>query len=127
MQALRAARHLLVVMAPDLASIRDTDRLRQLATEVSNAQVSTVLNRIGMQGGLKFPMIEQGLGAKPTVQIPDLGKQLGRAANLGKPALRECQAFGKAMALLALEVSGVTISQPPRTGTRSLFGLRFGR
>ena len=124
MQALRAARHLLVVMAPDLVSIRDTDRMRQLATDVGNAQVSTVLNRIGMQGGLKFLMIEQGLGAKPTVQIPDLGKQLGRAANLGKPALGECPAFGKAMALLALEVSGVTISQPPRAGTRSLFGLR---
>ena len=32
MQALRTARHLLVVMTPDLASIRDADRLRQLAT-----------------------------------------------------------------------------------------------
>ena len=31
------------------------------------------------------------------------------------------------MALLALEVSGVTVSQPPREGSRSLFGLKFGR
>ena len=37
-----------------------------------------------------MPLIEQGLGDKPTVQIPELGKQLGRAANLGKPALSEC-------------------------------------
>jgi pilus assembly protein CpaE len=124
MQAFRAARHLLVVMAPDLANIRDTDRVRQLAAGLGNPQISIVLNRIGMPGGLKVPMIEQGLGSKPTVQIQDVGKQLGRAANLGKPALGECPAFRKAMALLALEVSGTGVDKPSHVGVRSLFGWR---
>ena len=51
MQALRAARHLLVVMAPDLASIRDADRLRQLAAGLGNSHTTIVLNRVGMPGG----------------------------------------------------------------------------
>ena len=81
------ARHLLVVMTPDLASIRDADRLRELATGLGTSHATIVLNRLGMPGGLKMPLIEQGLGGKPAVQIPELAKQLARAANLGKPAL----------------------------------------
>jgi pilus assembly protein CpaE len=107
-EALRCARHLLLVMTPDLAGIRDADRLRQLATSLGTNHTSVVLNRTGMPGGLKMPLVEQGLGGKPTVQIPDLGKQLCRAANLGKPALGECSAFRKAIALLAQEVSGAS-------------------
>jgi pilus assembly protein CpaE len=125
LQAYRSARHLLVVMTPDLASIRDADRLRQLAAGFGNQQVSVTLNRIGMPGGLNLPMIELGLGGKPAIQIPDFSKQLGRAANLGKPALGECPAFRKAMALLALEVSGTAAKRLPRAGVRSLFGRMF--
>jgi pilus assembly protein CpaE len=125
MQVLHAARHLLVVMAPDLAGIRDADRLRQLAAGLGSSHTTIVLNRVGMQGGLKLPMIEQGLGGKPTIQIPELGRQLGRAANLGKPALGECAAFRKAMALLAQEVSGAAVSRVSRG--RSLFGWMSGR
>jgi pilus assembly protein CpaE len=126
LQALRAARHFIVVMAPDLAGIRDADRLRQLAAEIGNTQTSIVLNRVGMQGGLALPMIEQGLGSKPAFQIPDLGKPLGRAANLGKPALGECAAFKSAMAVLAQEVSGTAASLMSRDG-RSLLSRMLGR
>jgi pilus assembly protein CpaE len=124
MRALRAARHLLVLMTPDLASIRDADRLRQLAAGLGTSHTTIVLNRVGMPGGLKLPMIEQGLGGKPTIQIPELGKQLARAANLGKPALGECTAFRKAIALLAQEVSGAVAS---RASGGSLFGRILGR
>jgi pilus assembly protein CpaE len=125
MQALRGARHLIAVMAPDLASIRDVDRLRQLAGSISTGHTTVVLNRVGVRGGLKMPLIEQGLGAKPTISIPDLGKQLARAANLGKPALRECTPFGKGIALLCQEVSG-TAAIPTHNG-RSLFNRILGR
>jgi pilus assembly protein CpaE len=127
MQALRGARHLLVVMAPDLAGIRDADRLRQLASGLGTSHTTIVVNRLGMPGGLKMPLIEQGLGVKPTVQIPELGKQLGRAANLGKPALGECAPFRKAMALLAQEVSGAAASRMSPAGGRSLLGRILGR
>jgi pilus assembly protein CpaE len=124
MQALRGVRHLLAVMAPDLAGIRDAVRLRELAAALGNSHTTIVLNHVGMLGGLKMPLIEQGLGGKPAVVIPELGKQLGRAANLGKPALGECAPFRKAMALLAQEVSGAPAA---RTSGRSLFGWRRGR
>ncbi|HEY7578791.1 MAG TPA: P-loop NTPase [Acetobacteraceae bacterium] len=119
MQPLRGARHLVVVMTPDIVSIRDADRLRQLAASLGAGHTTLVLNRAGMPGGLKPPLIEQGLDAKPTIQIPELAKQLGRAANLGRPALGECAPFKKAIALLAQELSGA----PANRGRRgSLFG-----
>jgi pilus assembly protein CpaE len=126
-QALRAARHLLVVMAPDLASIRDADRISRLAAGLGTGHTTIVLNRLGMQGGLKLPMIEQGLGSNPTIQIPELARQLGQAANLGKPALEQCAAFRTAMAVLAQEVSGVAASRMAHAGGRSLLGRMFGR
>jgi pilus assembly protein CpaE len=126
MQALRAARHLLVVMAPDLAGIRDANRMRQLAAGLDISHTTIVLNHLGAPGGLNLPLIEQGLGDKPTVQIPELGKQLGRAANLGKPALNECAAFRKAIALLAQEVSGAAANRL-QAGGRSLLARMLGR
>jgi pilus assembly protein CpaE len=127
MQALRAARHLLVVMTPDLAGIRDADRIRKLAAGLGTGHTTIVLNRVGMQGGLKLPMIEQGLGGNPTIRIPDLGRQLGQAANLGKPALEECTAFRNAIAGLAQEVSGVAASRMAQADGRSLLSRILGR
>jgi len=125
--ALRAARHLLVVMAPDLAGIRDADRLRHLAAGLGSVHASIVLNRVGMPGGLTMAMIEQGLGAKPAFQIPDLAKQLGRAANLGKPALAECNAFRKAMSLVAQEITGAPAGRIPHQGGLPLLSRMLGR
>ena len=119
MQPLRGARHLLVVMTPDLISIRDADRLRQLAAGLGTHHTTIVLNRLAMPGGLKLPLIEQGLGDKPPVMIPELAKQLGRAANLGQPALGDCPAFKKAIAQIAQELSGSAATQ---TSGGSLFG-----
>ncbi len=118
MQPLRDARHLILVMTPDIVSIRDADRLRQLATALGTSHSTIVLNRVGMPGALKPALIEQGLDCKPTVLIPELGKQLGRAANLGRPALSECASFKRAISLLAQEVSGAPAA---RAGRQSLF------
>jgi pilus assembly protein CpaE len=118
-EALRRARHLVVVMTPDLVSIRDATRLRELAGGLGTNQTTIVLNRLGMPGALKLPLIQQGLDAKPAILIPELAKQLGRAANLGKPAVGDCAPFKKAMALLAQELSGSSVSRQRRS---SLFG-----
>jgi pilus assembly protein CpaE len=126
MQTLRTARHLLIVMAPDLAGIRDADRLRNLAAGLGVSNTTIVLNRLGMPGGLKMPLIEQGLGGKPGVQIPELGKHMGRAANLGKPALGASTPFRKAMALLAQEVSGAAAPRM-QAGGRSFLARMLGR
>jgi len=126
MQALRTARHLIAVMTPDLASIRDVDRLRQLSTSLGAAHATVVLNRFGMPGALKLPLIEQGLGVKPAVLIPELAKQLARAANLGKPALGECAPFSKGIAVLAQEISG-TASRRAAAPHRSLLDRMLRR
>lgn len=127
LEAVRVARHLLVVMAPDLAGIRDAGRLRQVAATLNTSHTSIVLNRTGMPGALTLPMIEAGLGEKPAVSIPDLGKQMRRAANLGKPALGECAPFKKPIALLAREVSGDAMHHKAATPGASLLGRIFGR
>jgi len=126
-EAMRVARHLLVVMAPDLAGLRDADRLRTAAAKLRTGQTSIVLNRVGMTGALPMPMIEAGLGGKPTVSIPDLGKQLRRAANLGSPALAESASFRKAIALLVQEVSGTNANRIAGGRSASLLGRLFGR
>ena len=126
-EALRAARHLLVVMAPDLVCLRDTERLRQLAGSLGTVNTSIVLNRADMPGSLKMAMIEQGLGCKPTIEIPDLGKQLVKAANLGKHAVGESAVFRRVMALLAQEVSGTPVGQMHPAGDRSLLRRILGR
>jgi pilus assembly protein CpaE len=127
MEAFRMARHHLVVMTPDLASIRDADRLRRLRPGPEDHLATVVLNRVGRQGGLKLPLIEQGLGGKPAVQIPEFGKQLGRAANLGKPALEESAAFRKAIALLTQEVSGATAGRASPARGGALLGWILSR
>ena len=126
-RALGAARHLLVVMEPDIAGLRDANRLRQLASGPGTMLTSIVLNRSGMPGGLSMAMIEQGLGSKPAFQIPDLGRQMGLAASLGRPALGECAAFRKAMALLAQEITGAPATQLLHAGARSFLGRMLGR
>ena len=127
MQALRTARHLLVVMAPDLASIRDADRLRQLAAGLGTSHTTIVLNRLGMPGGLKLPLIEQGLGGKPTVQIPELAKQLARAANLGKPALASAPHSRRRWRCWPRRYPAAPANRMSHAGNRSLFSRMFGR
>jgi pilus assembly protein CpaE len=127
LEALRAARHLLVVMGPDLAGIRDANRLRQWAAAVGTNVTTIVVNRIGMQGGLTLAMIEQGLGGEPAIQIPELARQMGRAANLGKPALGESPAFGKAMKLLTREVAGAAASSMSGAGGSTFLDWIFRR
>ncbi len=118
-EALRGARHLVLVMTPDIVSIRDAERLRQLAGTVGTNRTTIVLNRLGMPGGLKLPLIQEGLDSKPAIQIPELAKQLGRAANLGRPAVGDCAPFKRAIGLLAQELTGAAATRQPR-------GSRFG-
>jgi pilus assembly protein CpaE len=80
-----------------------------------------VLNRAAAPGVLKTLLVEEGLGAKPDVVIPDLPKQLPRAANLGRPALPESAALQRALAPLTQEISGI---EQRRKGSGLLGRLR---
>lgn len=121
-QILRSARHLVVVLAPDLAGIRDAQRLQQLAAKEGGVPVTVVLNRVGQPGALPPAMVEQGLGQSPTIQIPDLSKQLVRASNLGLPALDRSPAFAKALLPLTRDLSGLMVASERSVGRLRLPG-----
>ena len=119
---LSIARHTVLVMGPEVASIRDAVAARKMITAVgSMSRAMTVLNRVGAPGGITPKLIAEGLGGPPDVQIPDLPRQVPRAINLGRPAVREAPALRKALAPLTQEVTAL---QAATTG-RSLFGRLF--
>lgn len=121
--ALAAARHCVLVLAPDLAGIRDTLALRKLVGTSGSSRATIVLNRASMPGGLKQKMIEEGLGVAPDVVIPDLPRHLPRAANLGRPASRDSAVLRRALAPLVQEVAAV----PTGRAGPSFFARLFGR
>jgi pilus assembly protein CpaE len=106
---LKMARHHILVMGPDVVSIRNAQAARRMLTAINPGTTPlTVLNRSGQRGGLALPLVQEGLGHKPDFAIPDLPKELPRAMNLGKPALHESAAFRRALAPLTQEISGIT-------------------
>lgn len=119
-QVLAAARSVCVVLGPDLAGIRDAEATRRMIASVSGtAQPIFVLNRLGVPGGLKLPLMTEGLGRRPEVIIPDLPRDLPRAANLGRPA--DNARLRKAFAPLRQEVFGLRAETPgPRSFLRWL-------
>lgn len=121
---LQKARHVVLVMGPEVASIRDAVSLRKLvAATGSPGRVITVLNGLGRRGYLPVKLISEGVGGPPDVVIPDLPRQLPRSANLGRPALKESPPLRRALAQLTQEIAAV------RSGARptSFLGRLFGR
>ena len=117
-QVLRLARQVIVVLTPDVASLRDTQAIRNLVTGVTGAdRVITVLNRSDMEGGLQLSLIEKGLGVTPDIVIPELGKGMLEAINLGIPAVQKVPGLRRALAPLVREITGVA----PVSQTRSWF------
>jgi pilus assembly protein CpaE len=106
-QVMSMARHKVLVTVPHVAGLRDAVALRALMRTEGSAGVLTVLNRAGQPGGMTMKLVEEGLGAPPDAVIPDLPRQLPRAANLGRPALRETPALRRALAPLAREILAV--------------------
>lgn len=104
---LSVARHRILVMGPEVASIRDAGAGRRMVTALAGgASPIVVLNRAGMRGALSTTLVAEGLGGPPDITIPDLPGHLPKAMNLGRPALRDSAAFRRALGPLAREISG---------------------
>jgi pilus assembly protein CpaE len=107
-QALSVARQTLLVFGPDMASLRDVERAKKMVAALTGAsRTMTVLNRANMPGALKPNIIAEALGAKPDVIIPDMPRQISRATNLGRAALKDSAKLARALAPLTQELSGV--------------------
>lgn len=120
-EALLLARQALLVLNPEVASLRDAQQIKRLINaQIGGGRILTVLNRSTMPGALSLDMIKQGLGTKPEVIIPDLPKALVRSANLGKPAINECPALRRALMPLTQEASGADL-RSANSGWRKFF------
>jgi len=116
-----AARHVVVVLGPDVIALRDALAIRELVnTDISTSRMVTVLNHADMKGGLPLPLIEKALGKRPDLMIPELGKRMVEAVNRGMPAVQRVPALRRHLSPLVQEISGV------RTKSARRFRL-FGR
>jgi pilus assembly protein CpaE len=105
---LRAARRVVVVATPGVVSLRDARAMRGWATAAGGPNRSLlVLNRADMKGGLNPKLVEKALGAKPDLVIPELGRRMAEAVNLGIPATRHVPALRRHLLALVREVGGV--------------------
>jgi pilus assembly protein CpaE len=105
---LRRARQIVTVLTPDVASLRDTQNIRQIVVAAAgNDRVITVLNRSDMKGGLERPLVDKALGGAPDVVIPELGRGMLQAINIGVPAVKCVPALRRHLAPLVREIAGV--------------------
>ncbi len=104
---LRLCHQRIIVMLPNLVSIRDTLRLIALTPGLRQTQRAVVvLNRVGMPGGLSRRQVEESLGMKVDVQIPDLPKQVAAAGTMGDPSVAMKAGFRTGIIELARQVAG---------------------
>lgn len=106
-QLIPLARYSVLVAHPDVISLRGARTIRKTMIDTSSVhQMLTVVNRSTKPGALAHNLIEQGLDGRPDVFIPDFGKAMQWAENLGKPAVEQIPAFARAFDPLLHEIAG---------------------
>jgi pilus assembly protein CpaE len=106
------SRHVLVLLEAEVTGLRNAHALRAAVTNIAgNERVFTLLNRADRAGGLPRAMMAKALGAEPDMVIPDLGKGMTQAVNLGVPALKHVKALRRHLAPIVREISGVGAQQ----------------
>ena len=102
------SRHVLVLLEAEVTGLRNANALRTVVTDIAGKnRVFTLLNRANRAGGLPTATIVKGLGAKPDMIIPDLGKGMTQAVNLGIPALKHVPKLRRYLAPIVREITAV--------------------
>jgi pilus assembly protein CpaE len=102
------SRHVLVLLEPEVTGLRNAHALRAAVTSIAGQdRVFTLLNRADRSGGLPRAAIAKALGAEPDMIIPDLGKRMTEAVNLGIPALKHVSRLRRHLAPIVREITGV--------------------
>ena len=102
------ARHIFVLLEPEVTGLRNALALRTTVRQLAGVnRVFTVLNRADRPGGLTRARVTKGLGGAPDMIIPDLGKRMTEAVNLGVPAVRRLPALRRHLAPMVREIAGV--------------------
>jgi pilus assembly protein CpaE len=106
------SRHVLVLLEAEVTGLRNAHALRAAVTNIAGKErVFTLLNRADRAGGLPRAMMAKALGAEPDMVIPDLGKGMTQAVNLGVPALKHVKALRRHLAPIVREITGVGAQQ----------------
>lgn len=105
---IKASRHVIVTLEAEVTGLRNAHVLRNIVTAIAGTnKVFTLLNRFDRAGGLPLDSIVKGLGAKPDMMIPDLGKGMTQAVNLGVPAVNSVRRLRRHLAPIVREIAGV--------------------
>jgi pilus assembly protein CpaE len=116
------SRHVLVLLEAEVTGLRNAHALRAAVTSIAGRdRVFTLLNRANRAGGLPRATIVKALGAEPDMVIPDLGKRMTEAVNLGIPALKHVSGLRRHLAPVVREITGVGAERKGRL--RRLLGL----
>ncbi|MHC2620501.1 pilus assembly protein CpaE [Bradyrhizobium huanghuaihaiense] len=116
------SRHVLVLLEAEVTGLRNAHALRTAVTNIAGKdRVFTLLNRANRAGGLPRATIVKALGAEPDMVIPDLGKGMTQAVNLGIPALKHVRGLRRYLAPIVREIAGVGGQRKGRL--RRLLGL----
>jgi pilus assembly protein CpaE len=120
--AITLSRHVLVLLEAEVTGLRNAHALRTAVTNIAGKdRVFTLLNRANRAGGLPRATIVKALGAEPDMVIPDLGKGMTQAVNLGIPALKHVSGLRRHLAPIVREITGVGAERKGRL--RKLLGL----
>jgi len=102
------SRHVLVLLEAEVTGLRNAHALRAAVTNIAGKdRVFTLLNRADRPGGLPRATIVKALGVQPDMVIPDLGKGMTQAVNLGIPALKHVRGLRRHLAPIVREIAGV--------------------
>ncbi|WFU61425.1 AAA family ATPase [Bradyrhizobium brasilense] len=112
---IQMSRHVLVLLEAEVTGLRNAHALRNAVTNIAGKdRVFTLLNRADRAGGLPRATIVKALGAEPDMVIPDLGKGMTQAVNLGIPALKHVSGLRRHLAPIVREITGVGSKQKRR-------------
>lgn len=102
------SRHVMVLLEAEVTGLRNAHALRAAVTNIAGKdRVFTLLNRAGRPGGLPRAAVVKALGAEPDIVVPDLGKGMTEAVNLGIPALKHVRKLRRHLAPIVREITGV--------------------
>jgi pilus assembly protein CpaE len=102
------SRHVLVLLEAEVTGLRNAHALRTAVMNIAGKdRVFTLLNRANRAGGLPRATIVKALGAEPDMVIPDLGKGMTQAVNLGIPALKHVPGLRRHLTPIVREIAGV--------------------
>lgn len=94
-----------IVLDPSMLAIRNFEKLSRLPhSPMQTPKLTLVLNHAGKAGGMSQSHMEDALGQPFNVVIPDLPRQVSKAALLGEPAAAAKGPFRNAILQLAKAV-----------------------